>query len=1771
MTRKSKARYGMNRTYKLNAAVKALRSALFAGMAMAAVAPAAQAACTSVDNVITCSGAFGGTGLSFNPGDVALPFDLTTIILDDTTVITSTGNFGLRASSYMDLDIVSDADITVSTAGYAAGIFAVSYYGDTDVTNNGDISATSSGNTAQGITALAQYGDVSVTNNGSIIASAQTIGNAFGIIASSNPGDVSVDNAGSITATSVSGRAYGIYAYSLYGDVDVSNSGDITATSTSNRAWGIYAASIYDDVSVNNDGDIVAQSTSNAAMGIFALGENATVTGTGDVTATTTTGAATGIFAQAIDDYGVITIDVSGDVTASTTGGGNAIGIRAYSYAGDVFVTSSGDITASNVNGAAIGILTGRFGYSTVDNSGNITTETTTGNSIGIQVDSFYGANITNSGDLIDSTTNGSARGIQALTTFDVAVYNSGDITASSYTGGSAQGIRAKSTNGYALIDNSGDISATSTNSNAIALLATAYYDVDIINTGDLSAVSDANVYGIYANARFGDTYVYSSGDITANATNLTGSGIYAAAGGSSFIVNAGDISASSVYANSYGAYALALFGSAAIFNSGDISVDAYYDSTGLFAKSLYGVAYINNSGDVSVNSEYGIAAYGLYASAFGSTAVVLNYGGDISASSYDSDASAIVAVALDDVVIYNSGDLSAYSYNGDAIGIVGATTDGNVTIYNIGGDISAESVYGNAYGIYARSVNGDIEVVSTGDMNISGYDLAAGIYAITDVGNASVYNSGGMTVSNSYVGAGIVAATQTGDVEVLNAGNIAVDAYAYAVGIVAGAGYGAAYVANSGDFNITAAGQAVGIHADAEYDATVFNLGDISVYSELSYAGGIFSESDSGDAYVASQGNITAAGDTYAGGILALSQYGTATVFSSGIISVSAPQGSFGISAEAEYDVFVANSGSITATAVDGSSTGINAVSYDGDVTVYNSGDFVVSGIDATGIYTYSTYGDISISNTGDLRATGVNGARGISAGTDEYDSDITISNSLNTIVASASTTGEAYGIYAYSDGSGDIGITSSGVITATGGNAYGIYAASDNDNSYYGESGVYFAGGNIGITLGAASDITATATYMGSYGEYGFYSGGDASGVYARVEEPYGNISISNAGRISATANGLYATAAGIHAYDQYDGTVSITTASTSVISATANGDYGSAFGIYANAAYGNVVISNAGSITAGASDASGFSAGIVAFSAYGTSISNTGTIGATGSDPWAIVSYSGGNTAITNGSSGILNGAIYTTNGNDSLTNSGRWNVGNANASYFGGGSDTITNNTGARIFMDDSTIDMGYSEGSSNSFLNNGQLYANGDNVIDMGGSTSVFTNNGSSIHMDDADVNDTLTIYGDFAGTGHIVVNASGTSLLADRLYIEGDVVTNTANVIDVKLLSGPSIADMLAGETIEIVHVSGTSTAANFNIGIVTPPFDELYTVESSLIKEINYSGSNDRFSLGFDITGLSTAGVVASSVAPGVQSLWNQGTGTLFQREGTHREFNQNPDGSGRAEYKAAAGVWVRGFTSSGSMAPDAHRDNFGAGGSHEFDMDGSGIEFGVGYAFNSQWTAGLLGGTSESTMDPAAGGRADIDADTLGGYVTYTPGNGFYADFSYRAMDFDGYGLGGQSDFGFEGSADGYSLEMGYGYKMSSGLIVEPQFQFSSVDVELNTIGYNMSEFELTDGDSSLWRIGAALRKSYKTAGGNYWTPYGALSWLNETDGSNSYEIGGLLTGDVDTGGGSALFEAGVTGFIGNFGISAGMNWRDGSAYDSVLGGQLSVRYDW
>ena len=1841
MTRKSKARFGMTRTYKLNPAVKALRAALFAGVALAAVAPSAQAACVVVGNSVTCTGFFDRTVNNGDEWTVVTPADLASILFDSNSDISVfNSQFGVNASNAGSISAINDGHITVyNQLGAAVGFAISSPNGDVEAENNGFINAISTVSFARGILASSTNGDITASNTGSIYASGAT--NSFGVFATTTNGNITAYNSGDVTAYAGNSTANGFRLVTTNGNIDfTSNGGSITAQSDFFQAIGINAVTSNGNVTINNSSDILADSgASGSTYGIFARASTSgdvSVINDSYIHAIAVNGGSTGIIS--ISNNFSAYVGGSGDVTAESINGA-AIGVRALAFNnGYADIVVSGDITASSVTRNATGILANGGAGVYINSSGAISSTTTTGTAIGIQADSPKDIDIFNYGDILAQTTTGFARGIQAQATgflAEVSVENSGDITATSFAGGSAQGIRAIASRGYTSVTNTGTISASSTNSNALSIVAVGQYGVDVINSGDLSADTGALAYGIYANTRFYDAYVKNTGDISTHSTFASTSGIYAKGGNYAVIVNEGDITVLADNSVGYGAYAYALNYDAIIDNSGAISVTALGDSTGLFAKSIEGDAYIYNTGEVSISSQNGIS-YGVYASAFQSSAYITNYG-DVSASSQFSDASAIVAVANNVVAVTNTGVLTATSGYGDAIGIVVASNNGLAYVEN-SGEISASSYAGNAYGIYADSDFGNVAVYNDAQMTVtSTYGSAYGIFAQANYGGAKVINSGVLNVSGDDFAAGIFVFAQDGDYAsdgnavVVNSGDISSTATSgEALGIVAIAS-DTSYVKNSAVIDASSFGyevyggnNAYGIIAAGNYGASVINTGAINAYSEFGDASGmdvfgnayavvsntaaitanangsakginVFSAGYTG---IVNSGTITATSvDGQADGILAESFYGNTVVNNSGELIVNGYTGAFGISADSilNGNVSVTNSGVITASTDYGTATGIYASSKYGAITVsntanmlvtsaygstgietntegsglttiINSGDFVVNSRSyAAGINVYSYGGDIVITNTGDLRATGNYNARGIRASTNEYDSDITISNNLNTIVATSGIYGSAYGIYAYSDGSGDIYITSSGIITASGGDAYGIYAATDND-TLYSEYGA--AGGSINITLGSTSNISATATNMGGYSEYGINSGGNAYGVYARVEEATGNVSVTNAGRIVATANGINATAAGIQATDEQDGRVSVTTTSSSVISATANGLDGYAYGINAIAEYGDVLITNAGSITAGASGSGGFSAGIRAESAFGTSISNSGTIGGTGSNPWAIVSYSEGNTVITNSATGVINGAIYTTGGNDSLTNSGRWNVGNANSSYFEGGNDTITNNVGARIFMDNSAIYMG---SGTNAFLNNGRLFANNDNVINMGNLASVFTNNGSSIHMNDGVANDSLTIIGSFAGTGRIYVDANGTSMLADRLYIEGNVVTNTANVIDVYLSGVPSLADIVDGEEIDIVSVSGVSSAANFSFGVVTLNDNELFALSAQLNKAINYSGTNDLFSLGFTIDGLSDSGIAISSVAPGVQSLWHMGNGTLFQREGSHREYKEIGNGGFVADYKGGVGAWFRGFTSGGGLSPDSSNNNFGANDNHGFDFDGSGIEFGLGYAFNNQWSAGILGGTSDSTLKPDNGGRIKIDADTLGGYVTYTPGNGFYADLSYRAMDFDGYGNGGADEFNIKGNADGFSLELGYGYKTASGLVIEPQFQYSMVDVDLDSIAYNSYDYELTDGDSTEMRVGVALRKSYKTAGGNYWTPYGALSYLNESDGSNTYQIGGLLDGTVDTSGGSTLLEAGATGLIGKFGISGGLNWRDGGAYESVVGGQLSVRYDW
>ena len=1731
------------------------------------------------------------------------------------------GAVGIGANSYSGDITVSNAPsangyggVIAATAIYgdASGVDAFSDYGNIGVTNSGYVVAESAYGSAFGINAeTGNYSDgtITVTNTGIVAASGDN--NTYGINANSDTGAITIsndDNANGLFGVIVAEANDVGYAYGINAEINDSSS---TSNITITNGYGglILATAFYTDETAdaygvkayhNGDGDIVvtnagtirAQSYDDAqAIWAYADGDgdiSITNTSTGKLYAESSDDDAYGIYAYA-DGDGSVTVTNAGDINAQTSGDyGDAYGVYAYTNGdGNVSVTNSqyGSIIASTIGYSSD--ATGIYAYA--DGDGNST--------------------VSNSGTVLAQASgdNGDATGVYAYTNGDgdVLLTNTATGTITATTSGddteaNAAMVQADSNAfGNATLVNAGSLTATATgySSDAYGVYIESDGDgsITLTNSGSITATTSGNfsdAYGVYAQHEdYGDVV------ITNTAT------------GSITVTTSG---------NDSDAYGISAWGSEGnnftIGNSGDVTVSASgysSDAKGIYVdanRTGYGDITVTNtlSGYVDVSSAYGSATgIGIYAEMGGN----LNDGGDIRVTNagdilvqgYGSAAG--IAVDVDQGSIYvpaQFGYCPSYSTCQDVYGnniytglygqsfvtVASSSTPGQggmpVTVTN-SGSIDVTSDYSNAEGITVNMGNGSYgelaSITNSGSIDVVTEDgfLAWGIHVDNRFGDISVTNtaSGTIDVANEsapffYAGGGYAVGIRTfaeyGDTTISNAGDIIVGNSPWrSNGIRAENKYGDVTVSNlaGGSISVNTGGfDAYGIEVDNKYgDVTVTNAGSITVSGGSWNNKGIEVDNEDGDTVITTAAgssiSVTGTGNDVTGGILGYSETGDITVTNAGSLTVTADNFAVGINAYTDYgDVTVGNSAAVTVTSADSNAVGISA-----ETNLEND-------------YYYGAFSDshVTVTNSGNITVSGYWTSEGIQVRSEDY-GDISVTNTATGRLGVTSSYGTAYGINAYADGAGDIVISNAGAITATGrdGDAFGINAETDNDE-------YNVVGGAISISTAAGSSITATAN-----GDYG-----DAYGIYARVEEDDGGITITNAGSITVTANGYDGSAYGIYAEIQDYGDITIT--NTANITVNANGDFGDAVGIRAEVQDGgDISISNSANIVANAGDF-GFSAGIysINFDGSETTISNTGSIRATGDYAWAIYHY-GTDVDISNSSAGKIFGVIATDYGNDSFTNNGKWYAteGVNYLSEFNEGDDNIVNSATGKIYMEDSYIDLGYAEGSVNSFLNNGKLYANGDaNYIDMGGNGSVFTNNGSSIHMDDGAANDALTIFGNFAGNGKIIVDANGTSMLADRLYIEGNVVSNTANVIDVYLDQNPSLEDVIAGELIDIVFVSGTSAAANFNLGIVDVDTDSLYTLDYELVKQINYSGTNDLFSLGFEVSGLTPTGVAMSSIAPTVQNLWHLGVGTVFQREGTKRDFHgggsanslmnagfKNATGGNAqvADYQGAAGLWLRAFTEDGGLNPDGGRDNFGLGGAHSFDMKNSGIEFGAGYAFNSQWTAGLLGGVSDGSLKPTIGGRTSIDAKTIGGYVTYTPGNGFYADLSYRSMDFDGDGNGGGQDFSFDGKADGYSLEMGYGFKTSSGLIVEPQFQYSSMDVDLDNVDYNQGGFVLDDGKSSQTRLGVSLRKTMDMGGGNSWAPYASLSYVNESNASNDYIIGGVLTGNVDTSGNSTLLEGGATVKYGNMLFSGGLNWKDGGAYESVFGGQVSVRFTW
>jgi outer membrane autotransporter protein len=384
------------------------------------------------------------------------------------------------------------------------------------------------------------------------------------------------------------------------------------------------------------------------------------------------------------------------------------------------------------------------------------------------------------------------------------------------------------------------------------------------------------------------------------------------------------------------------------------------------------------------------------------------------------------------------------------------------------------------------------------------------------------------------------------------------------------------------------------------------------------------------------------------------------------------------------------------------------------------------------------------------------------------------------------------------------------------------------------------------------------------------------------------------------------------------------------------------------------------------------------------------------------------------------------------------------------------------------------------------------------------------------------------------------------------------VVAGSEQALDVYFTGLPTTA----ASDITMVTVSGDSSAGNFVLGQVHSGVDPGFLrLDFSLGADIDASNlREDLFSLQVDVSGLSDAGALAASVAPGAQRLMASQVGTWRQRMGMRG-----------AQSEKRFGLWARLFRAKGDIAPEYRADNFGQGGSPGFEQSDSGVEAGLDFALNDQLSLGLLLATADARQRLASPGSGDsrIDGDSLGAYATWVSPAGFYLDASYRVMDFS-------ARFGpvrADGKASSFNLEAGYAWTLSSGAKLEPQLQLTHTRVDdIDAMSLGATTLNVADGQSTTGRLGLLLSRQFaQSAGGWTATPYAVLSAVREFDGEHGFSINGDFSASTRSDGTSALVEAGLSAQRGALSLSGGLNWQDGGALQGYLGGQLNVAYRW
>jgi outer membrane autotransporter protein len=374
--------------------------------------------------------------------------------------------------------------------------------------------------------------------------------------------------------------------------------------------------------------------------------------------------------------------------------------------------------------------------------------------------------------------------------------------------------------------------------------------------------------------------------------------------------------------------------------------------------------------------------------------------------------------------------------------------------------------------------------------------------------------------------------------------------------------------------------------------------------------------------------------------------------------------------------------------------------------------------------------------------------------------------------------------------------------------------------------------------------------------------------------------------------------------------------------------------------------------------------------------------------------------------------------------------------------------------------------------------------------------------------------------------------------------------------------------------SIPFAHVTGNSVDGSFVFGgfsagnVINVDLSDFLNLQIDVTSQIDPSNATDDvFSVDLDVAGLNDTGVLAASVASGVQSLVNSQIGTWRQRMGVLPEKGAND---------AGLSPWFRWFTDKGEVDPAHLAANFLQGGNFAYDQSNSGEEVGMNVNPGARgFNFGLLLNKSEGSqhlVNPGVGSDR-ISSNAVGLYGTWISPNGWYLDLSHRWITFDAVLGSAGGEQRTKGDASAWNVEAGYdAWTLSGGMKITPQVQYTRTRIgNIDDVHGDSATFAANGGDSSRGRLGVAFSMSINGNSGFFWTPYGSVNAVREFNGITNYTINNVFSGSTSVEGTSAMVELGLGAQKGGFSITGGVNWTDGGALQSFTGGQLELRYSW